>query len=111
MLFRSEEQRATIMREGRLLQPSDYSDEPEVITKKLIEDGRNNQVMNGPIEINCPVRILQGMKDMSVPYTHALAFAKLLTSDDVEITLIKHGDHSLSEPNDLERLVGVLGGF
>jgi len=107
----TDEQRATIIREGRLLQPSDYSDEPEVITKKLIEDGRKHLVMNGPVQINCPVRILQGMKDASVPYTHAIAFADLLTSTDVEISLIKHGDHSLSEPDDLERLKGVLEGF
>ncbi|MBL4619452.1 MAG: alpha/beta hydrolase [Marinicaulis sp.] len=107
----TDEQRTMIMDKGRLEQPSDYSDEPEVITKKLIEDGRNNLVMNGPIEINCPVRILQGMKDASVPYTHAIVFAELLTSSDVVVTLIKNGDHSLSGPLDLERLAGVLEGY
>ncbi|NOX95173.1 MAG: alpha/beta hydrolase [Alphaproteobacteria bacterium] len=107
----TDEQRAMIMDKGRLEQPSEYSGEPEVITKILIEDGRNNLVMNGPIEINCPVRILQGMKDASVPYAHAIAFAELLTSSDVELTLIKNGDHSLSTPADLERLAGVLEGI
>jgi len=104
----SDTQRETIMREGRLEQPSDYSDEPEIITKKLIEDGRNHLVMTDPVPIHCPVRILQGMKDDAVPYAHALAFAKLLASDDVEVQLTKCGDHRLSEPADLERLASVL---
>jgi pimeloyl-ACP methyl ester carboxylesterase len=107
----TEEQRETIMRTGRFDQPSDYSDEPEVITRKLIEDGRNQLVMTGPVPITCPVRILQGMKDDAVPYAHALAFAALIASNDVEILLTKNGDHRLSEPADLERLAGVLEGF
>ena len=107
----TEEQRATMLKEGRLEQPSDYSDEPEVLTMKLIEDGRNHQVMDGSVPIACPVRILQGMKDDAVPYAHALAFAAQLESDDVEILLTKEGDHRLSEPPDLERLATVLEGF
>jgi len=107
----SDEQQEAIIRDGRIEQPSDYSDEPEIITRKLIEDGRENLVMTGPIAINCPVRILQGMKDEAVPYQHAVKFGALLTSCDVEITLVKNGDHSLSQPQDLERLVRVLEGF
>lgn len=101
-------QRETIMRDGRLEQPSDYSDEPEIITKKLIEDGRNNLVMDGAVPIRCPIRILQGMKDDAVPYQHALAFAEQLESHDVEVTLTRNGDHRLSEPPDLERLTKTL---
>lgn len=104
----TEKQRETIMREGRLEQPSDYSDEPEIITKKLIEDGRNNLVMTGAAPVACPVRVLQGMKDDAVPYAHALAFAEQLDSDDVEILLTPNGDHRLSEPPDLLRLQRVL---
>lgn len=104
----SEEQRNTIIKTGRLEQPSDYADEPEIITKKLIEDGRNQCVMTDPIPIHCPVRILQGMQDDAVPYQHALKFAELLASDDVQVHLTKNGDHRLSEPTDLERLSAVL---
>jgi pimeloyl-ACP methyl ester carboxylesterase len=104
----SEEQRETIMREGRLEQPSDYSDEPEIITQKLIEDGRQRLVMDGPVTIDVPVRILQGMADDAVPWRHALAFAELIKSDDVEITLTKSGDHRLSSPTDLSRLTATL---
>ncbi len=79
----SDAQRAAIINEGRLEQPSDYSNEPEVITKKLIEDGRNHLVMTNDVPITCPVRILQGMKDDAVPYAHALAFAQIIESADI----------------------------
>jgi len=104
----SDEQRNTILKTGRLEQPSDYSDEPEVITAKLIEDGRNHLVMTGTIPITTPVRVLQGMQDEAVPWGHALEFAQMLESDDVEIVLTKSGDHRLSEPHDLTRLRDTL---
>lgn len=102
------EQQETIMREGKLELPSDYSDEPDLYTRKLIEDGRDHLIMNGPVAIHCPVRILQGMKDDAVPFAHALDFAALLESDDVEILLTPKGDHRLSTPPDLERLTRIL---
>ena len=105
----SERQRDAIMREGRLEQPSDYTDEPEIITRKLIEDGRNHLVMTGgPIPIRCPVRILQGMQDDAVPWRHAATFAEAIASDDVAMILTKNGDHRLSEPEDLERLARII---
>ncbi len=107
----TEEQRRRMKTEGRLELPSDYSDEPEIITRKLIEDGRKRLVMTGSVPIDCPVRILQGMKDDAVPWRHALAFAEQLTSSDVEIVLTKEGDHRLSTPEDLERLAATLTAF
>ena len=104
----TDEQRQTIMAEGRLEQPSDYADEPEVITRKLIEDGRNHLVMGDPIPIRVPVRILQGMKDDAVPWTHAVRFAEMIESEDVLFTLVKDGDHRLSEPANLARLIDSL---
>lgn len=100
----SDAQRQTMLREGRLEQPSDYSDEPEIITLKLIEDGRNHQVMNNSVAINAPVRIFQGMNDEAVPWRHALDFAELIESDDVQVILTKSGDHRLSSQSDLKRL-------
>ncbi|MEZ5891753.1 MAG: hypothetical protein R3C58_01190 [Parvularculaceae bacterium] len=101
-------QRQALESTGRLELPSDYSEEPEVITLRLIEDGRRHSIMNAPIPISCPVRILQGMKDASVPYEHALSFARLIESEDVEITLTPGGDHRLSASADLSRLTGIL---
>ena len=65
-------------------------------------------MLAGDIDIDCPVRLLQGMKDTDVPWRTALAVADKLTGDDVEITLVKHGDHRLSEPTDLARLDRTL---
>jgi pimeloyl-ACP methyl ester carboxylesterase len=107
----SQAQRDEIMRDGKIELPSDYADEPEIITRKHFEDGREHLVMSKRIAIRQPVRILQGMKDDAVPYTHALAFAALLESDDVEITLTPGGDHRLSTPADLARLSAVLDRF
>ncbi len=104
----SEEQRNTLMRDGRLELPSDYGDEPDIITRKLIEDGRNHLVMTGAVAMRAPVRILQGMQDDVVPYAHALAFADQIESQDVDIVLSKTGDHRLSSPADLERLAATL---
>lgn len=102
------EQQETILAQGKLEQPSDYSDEPEIITRKLIEDGRNNLVMTGSVPIHVPVRVLQGMKDDAVPWTHAVQFVEQIESDDIVLTLVKSGDHRLSEPADLERLRAAL---
>lgn len=102
------EQQEIILTQGKLEQPSDYSDEPEIITRKLIEDGRNNLVMTGSVPIHAPVRVLQGMKDDAVPWTHAVQFAEQIEGDDIVLTLIKNGDHRLSEPADLERLRAAL---
>lgn len=104
----TEEQRETILREGRLEQPSDYGGEPEIITRKLIEEGRKHLVMNGPVPIRTPVRILQGMRDAAVPWRHAVAFAEIIESEDVEVVLSKAGDHKLSTPADLAKLAATL---
>ncbi|MEM8935147.1 MAG: alpha/beta hydrolase [Pseudomonadota bacterium] len=96
-----------LMREGKLEQPSDFGD-PYIYTKKLVEDGRQHLIMDGPININAPIRILQGMKDDAVPWRHALAFSEQLASQDVELTLVKDGDHRLSREQDLARLATVI---
>ncbi|MGB0920004.1 MAG: alpha/beta hydrolase [Alphaproteobacteria bacterium] len=103
----SPQDQKTIMEEGALIQPSDY-DEPYTITKALIEDGRTNQILDAPIALTCPVRILQGQQDADVPWQHALKTAEALASDDVVVTLVKNGDHRLSEPADLKRLEQTL---
>ncbi len=102
------EVRAQIMETGAYREPSDYSDEPYVITRKLIEDGRQNLLLRDPIPLSCPVRILQGLEDRDVPWKHALKLCAALESSDVEVTLVKDGDHRLSEPADLDRLAMTL---
>ncbi|MFC4171842.1 alpha/beta hydrolase [Microvirga sp. GCM10011540] len=88
--------------------PSAYSEDPYPITKGLIEDGRNHLLFGGPIQTGCPVHILQGMEDPDVPWQHALQLVEHLPGDSVSLTLIKDGDHRLSRPEDLERLIGAI---
>ena len=104
----SAEQRAEIDTNGRLLAPSDYSDEPDVYTRALIEDGRANLVLDGLIDTKCPVTIIQGMADRDVPYEHALALVEHLPHHAVILSLVKDGDHRLSRPQDLDLITRSL---
>lgn len=101
-------EREALLRDGRLVEHSPYSDEPTVITLKLIEDGRKHLVLGGEIAIRAPVRILQGMADPDIPWRHALRLAERLAADDVELTLIKAGDHRLSKPHEIDRIIGAV---
>jgi hypothetical protein len=87
--------------------PSAYGDEPYVITKQLIEDGRRWLVMDSPIPFPGPVRILQGGRDPDVPEAHARALAALIQSPDLRFDLIPGGDHRLSRPQDLTMLTSL----
>jgi fermentation-respiration switch protein FrsA (DUF1100 family) len=91
--------------------PTDYGDAPYPITRALIEEGRDHLLLGGPIPLGCPVRLIQGMRDESVPWETANRLLERLESADVEVTFIKNGDHRLSEPYDLDRLERVLDGL
>ncbi len=78
------------------------------ITRLLIEDGARWSVMPGPLGIFAPVRILQGGLDAAVPWMHAQALVAAIEGDDVVFTLIKDGDHRLSRPQDLARLIATV---
>lgn len=96
--------REKLQRNDVYMRPSAYSDEPYPITRELIEDGRRHLLLDAPIETGCPVHILQGMNDPDVPWEHALSFVDRLPGEDVQLTLVKDGDHRLSRPADLDLL-------
>ncbi len=100
--------RDVLEREGRIEETSPYGDEPTVITRRLIEDGRRNLVLDTKISIDAPVRILQGMADTDVPYAHALRFAEAIESPDLIVGMTGSGDHRLSTDEDLARLAAAL---
>jgi pimeloyl-ACP methyl ester carboxylesterase len=104
----SETERQSLAEKGYFEEPSEYSPEPNIYTRALMEDGRNNRVMTGIIETGCPVHILQGMQDPDVPYKHALKLMEFLPADDVVMTLIRDGDHRLSRPQDLEKMRAAI---
>ncbi len=99
---------AALAADGVWLRPSEYG-EPYPITRALLEDGARWSILGGaPIPIDVPVRILQGGQDPDVPWRHALELANTLKGDDVVFSLIRDGDHRLSRPKDIARLIGTL---
>ena len=92
------DQRATLDTEGRLELPSDYDDEPYVITRRLIEDGRDHLVLRAPLSLPFPVRLLQGTDDADVSREVALRLLDHADSPDIHLTLVKGADHRFSTP-------------
>ena len=101
------EAKGAIERDGVYYEPSLYGD-AYPITRHLIEEGRAHLIGEGLLPLDLPVRILQGMCDPDVPWGHALDLADLLCCGDVEITLIKDGDHRQSRPQDVRRLEATV---
>ncbi len=103
----SQDQKMTILRDGRLEQPSAYSDQPTVTTRTFWESGESLRLLHAPIAIDCPVRLLHGQADPDVPWTWSLELAKQLRSADVQATFVKDGDHRLSRAGDLALLTAT----
>ena len=98
----SEAHKQELETRGYIEEPSEYSNEPNIITKTLIEDGRKNLVLNSDLSFSVPVRILQGMLDPDVPHAHSQKLMEAMPHDNVTLTLIKDGDHRLSRDQDIE---------
>ncbi len=98
----SDAQKSEITKNGALIEPTEYGDDPYTITQALIEDGRNQLLLRNPIKLECPVRLIQGMQDPDVPWQTAIRLTQALVSKDVRIDLIKTGDHRLSETDQLD---------
>jgi pimeloyl-ACP methyl ester carboxylesterase len=96
---------------GVWARPSQYAPEPYLVTRQLIEEARQHLLLGAMIETGCPVRILQGVADPDVPWQHAKALVARIACDDVVLTLIKDGDHRLSRPEDIERLLRAVAEF
>jgi|TARA_B100000029_G_scaffold340457_1_gene332690 pimeloyl-ACP methyl ester carboxylesterase len=87
---------------------SEYSDQPYIITNKMIEDGNRNRILNSLIKLNIPVSLIHGQDDKDVPWTQSLKLMDKLTSSDAELILIKGGDHRLSDKESLQRIISVV---
>ena len=94
----TEAQRADIMEKGQIGLPSDYADSPFIITRRLIEEGRNRLVLRTPLPLNFSTRLLQGTADIDVPPSVALRLLNHATGDDIRLTLVKGADHRFSTP-------------
>jgi pimeloyl-ACP methyl ester carboxylesterase len=100
-------ERAALLRDGVLHVPSQYGP-PTPVTRALVEEGRDHLVLDGEIPLAAPVRLLHGQRDPDVPWEFALRIAERVTSADVQITLVKDGDHRLSRPADLALLTRTV---
>ena len=100
----SDAQKTAIMSDGHLALESDYSDEPYIITKKLIEDGRNQLVLRDLLNLPFPARFLHGTADTDVDISVALRLVDHVQGDDVRLTLVKGANHSFSEPENLQMI-------
>lgn len=103
-----DEQKRTLREDGRLEEPSPYSDEPTVTTRGFWEAGEANLVMTGPIAFDGPVRLLQGQRDAEVPWERAAMLAGLIRSDAVQTVLVKDGDHRLSRDADIALILRAV---
>ena len=103
-----EAERRQLLEAGRIEQPSDYSDEPYVITRRLIEDGRRHLVLRSPLALPFPVRLLHGAADTDVPVSVALRLLEHADCPDARLTLVKGADHRFSGPRELAILGATL---
>lgn len=102
------ERQEKLMAEGVFRIPSAYDADGYVITRSLIEEGRQHLLLGGPIELGVPVRLLHGMADPDVPWQHSLRLVEALAGGDVVASFVKDGDHRLSRPQDLARLEAMI---
>lgn len=100
--------KAVMARDGRLAEPSHYDDSVMVTTCAFWQSGEANRVMDAPIGFDGPVRLLQGQQDAEVPWERAATLAERLRSSDVQITLVKDGDHRLSRPQDIALILRAI---
>ena len=103
-----EGQRNRLMRDGRLEVPSEYAPEPYVFTRRLIEDGARQSVLQAPLRLSVPVRLLQGSADSDVPVAAQLALFDHLEAPDSQLTLLRGADHRFSDPACLSVLTRTL---
>jgi pimeloyl-ACP methyl ester carboxylesterase len=105
-----ETQKAMFARGEDVFEPSPYG-EPMQTTAGFWASGERHRLLDAPIAIDAPVRLLHGQRDADVPWETALRIAEHVRSADVQVTLVKDGDHRLSRPQDIALLIATLEGL
>lgn len=100
-------ERATLAAGGDLRTPSPYSPEPTLTTAAFWRSGQAN-LIGDDVAFTGPVRIVQGQRDAEVPWQHSVALAEKLRSDDVQVWLVKQGDHRLSREQDIASIQAAV---
>lgn len=102
------DERDTLLAKGQVARPSDYSTEPYVITRRLIEEGRKQLVLTQPLQLEMPVRFLQGTADTDVPVAKAMRLLDHARGPDLRLTLVKGADHRFSTPDCLRLIEAAV---
>lgn len=103
-----EAQRAALLRDGRVEIPTEYDDAPYVITRRLIEDGRDRLVLRDPLRLACPVRLLHGTADEDVAMSVPLRLLEHADCENMQLTFVKGADHRFSAPGPLEEITRAI---
>jgi pimeloyl-ACP methyl ester carboxylesterase len=104
----SEGDKRRIAAQERLEQPNPYGAEPHVTTRHFWESGQRLRLLEEPVAIHCPVRLVHGDSDEDVPVDVALRLVKQLRSADVQLLLLKSGGHRLSDPHEIEAILQTV---
>ena len=104
----SDEQQAELLSGETVFEENAYGPQPTPTFARFWADGQFNLLLGTEIAIGCPVRLLQGQQDPDVPWEVALRLAKALRSGDVQVILIKDGDHRLSRDCDIALLLRTV---
>lgn len=97
-----------LWREGRIERPSAYSEQPDVLTRALLEEGRDHLVLRAPLALDCPLRLIHGHADPDVPVEQSRRLIEVWRGRDTKLIVIEDGDHRLSRPSDLARISDLL---
>ena len=105
----SKKQKANITKYGHINIQSDYNQDGYIISKKLINSGKKFLITNRKkIQLHCPVRLIHGSDDKEVNLNNSIEIFNKINAKDVELIIIKNGDHRLSSPNNLKTIVSTL---
>ncbi|QNM84023.1 alpha/beta hydrolase [Sphingomonas sabuli] len=104
----SAEEKAALRADGRLEQPNPYGDAPQLTTLGFWRSGESLRLLDAPIPVDCPVRLVHGDADADVPVDIANRTVRQLRSADVQLTIIKGGEHRLSQGHEIAAILRVL---
>lgn len=104
----SDSEKETLRRDGRLEQPNPHAAEPQVTTLGFWQSGEALRLLDEPIPVDCPVRLVHGDADSEVPVEIAMKTMRQLRSADVQLLLVKGGGHRLSERHEIDAIVRTV---
>ncbi len=101
-------QKAELQARGRIEEENPYGPEPFVTTRDFWESGQQLRLLDQPIAVECPVRLIHGENDKDVPLNIALWILRQVRSADVQLLTIKGGGHRLSEPHEIDAILRTV---